>query len=196
MQPQGEEKLIVVSGPSGAGKTTVLRRVFEQSPLPLRASVSATTRPPRPGERDGIEYHFLAPEEFAQRVDRGEFLECFEVFGHGYWYGTLWTEVTSGLRDGKWIVLDIDVHGAQAVVQKYPHAITIFVHPGSFAELERRLRNRGTETEDAIRRRLDEARHELAQSHCYRHQVVNDDLDRAVQQICDILQSYNTLRVA
>ena len=98
MDSAKQGKLVVLAGPSGAGKTTVFQRVLESSRLPLVRSVSATTRPPRTGERDGVDYHFLSQEEFERRVRRGEFLEHFEVFGRGCWYGTLWSEVTSGLR--------------------------------------------------------------------------------------------------
>ena len=180
-------KLIIVSGPSGAGKTTVLRGVFQRCRGPLVASVSATTRPPRPGEVDGRDYHFLSGEDFQLRRKKGEFIECFEVFGRGYWYGTLASEVTSGLQAGKWVVLEIDVQGALAVMQRYEDVISIFVRPSSLAEIERRLRGRGTESEEAIRRRLQEADQELALAHRYRFQVVNDDVDQAVEEICNIL---------
>ena len=182
-------RLVIVSGPSGAGKTTVMKRVFEGCGRPLVASVSATTRPPRQGETDGVDYHFLSPQRFDEHRQRGDFLECFEVFGRGYWYGTLCEEVSTGLQTGKWVVLEIDVHGAGAVVEKFPDAITIFVRPRSLEELERRLRGRGTETEEAIRRRLDRAKYELAQMGQYRYVVFNDDLDRAVREICNILET-------
>jgi guanylate kinase len=164
-----------------------MRRVFQASPVPLVRSVSATTRPPRPDEVDGVDYHFLHNGDFAERRKRGDFIECFEVFGQSYWYGTLWSEVTSGLDAGKWVVLEIDVQGALAVVQRFPDAITIFLRPSSRKELERRLRDRGTETEEALRRRLSEADHELAQANRYRYQVINDNMDQAVQDICGIL---------
>lgn len=188
--PPSPGKLVVVSGPAGVGKTTVLRRLFQCAPVPLVASVSATTRPPRPGEVGGVDYHFLSPEEFAERRRRGEFLEAFEVFGLGYWYGTLLREVTTGLEAGKWVLLEIDVQGALTVVGRYPDAITIFLRPASMEELERRLRGRKTETEERIQRRLAEARKELALAHRYRHQVLSDEVERAVQEICDILTQY------
>ena len=154
-----EGKLVVVSGPSGAGKTSVMQRVYQTCRLPLVRSVSATTRPPRDGESDGVDYHFLSDEEFQLRRKRGDFLECFQVFTQGYWYGTLRSEVTTGLAAGKWVVLEIDVQGALAIVGRFPTAITIFLRPGSRKELERRLRGRGTETEEAIRCRLAQADH-------------------------------------
>jgi guanylate kinase len=183
--PRG--KLVVMSGPSGVGKTTVLRRLLAGCSLPLRASVSATTRPPRPGEVDGVDYHFLSEEEFSRRRQQGEFLECYEVYSSGWWYGTLNSEVTSGLEAGDWIVLGIDVHGAFSVVDRYPDAITIFLRPSSLEELEKRLRGRGTEDEEALQRRLEQAKNELALADWYRYQVINDDLDRAVREICQIL---------
>jgi guanylate kinase len=169
------------------GKTTLMRRVFRCPPVPLAASVSATTRPPRLGEVDGVDYHFLSKQEFEIRRKRGEFLECFEVFGSGHWYGTLLDEVTSGLAAGKWVVLSIDVQGALSVMQRHGDAVSIFVRPDSIEQLQRRLRGRGTETEEAIQRRLERAKRELGLADRYRYQVVNDDLDQAVQQICDIL---------
>ncbi|MGD0898224.1 MAG: guanylate kinase [Thermoguttaceae bacterium] len=180
-------RLVVISGPSGAGKTTLVERVFQKCPLPLVRSVSATTRPPRRGETNGVDYHFLSPEEFQARKNRGEFLECFEVFGRGYWYGTLSSEVATGLAAGKWVVLNIDVNGAQAVMDRYEDAVSIFVRPSSIDELRRRLVLRGTETEEAIRERLQQAQHELGLAHRYRYQVINDDVDKAVNDICHIL---------
>ena len=135
----------------------------------------------------------LSEEEFQIRRQRGDFLECFEVFGCGHWYGTLRDEVLTGLRAGKWVVLEIDVQGALAVMQNYPEAISIFVRPKSLEEiesleeLERRLRGRGTESEEAIQRRLAQAEKELTRADRYRYQVVNDQLQRAVREICHIL---------
>ncbi len=183
--PRG--RLVVVSGPAGAGKTTLLRRVFERCRVPLVASVSATTRPPRAGEIDGVDYHFLTREEFDRRRREGEFIECYRVFEENDWYGTLRSEVDAGLRAGKWVVLTIDVHGAMAVLEQFPEAITIFVRPGSVEELERRLRGRATENEDAVRRRLQTAENELKLAGRYRYQVVNDDMDLAVEEISTIL---------
>jgi len=180
--------LIVISGPSGAGKTTLLKKLFECCPE-LSASVSATTRPPRQGERDGVDYHFLSPEEFERRRLAGAFLECFQVFGREYWYGTLQEAVAPSLAAGKSIVLEIDVQGAMAVLERYPQAVTIFVKPSSMEELERRLRDRGTESQEWQARRLAAARRELDCADRYQYQVVNDDVDRAVQEICEILRS-------
>jgi guanylate kinase len=183
-------RLVVVSGPSGAGKTSVLHRVLETCSVPLVKSVSATTRPPRAGETDGVDYHFLTEDNFHIRRQGGDFVECFEVFGQGHWYGTLESEVATGLAAGKWVVLEIDVQGALAVMQRFPDAITIFLRPSSRQELERRLRGRGTETEEAIQRRLARADRELAQADRYQYQVINDNMDQAVQELCGILTSH------
>lgn len=180
-------KLLIFSGPSGAGKTSVLKRVFERSRAPLAASVSATTRQPRPGEIDGEDYHFLTPEEFTRRRQAGEFLECCEVYQKGTWYGTLKGEVAPKLAAGLWVVLEIDVQGARAVLEHYPDALTFFLRPESLTELERRLRSRGTESESVVQRRLDAARRELASADSYRWQIVNRDIDDAVEEICRIL---------
>ncbi len=180
-------RLVIISGPSGVGKTTVRKRLLAECPLPLFRSVSATTRPPRPLEQDHVDYHFLTDDEFHRLRQAGEFLECCEVFGRGYWYGTLKSEVASGLAAGKWVILEIDVEGAMKVLQQTPEAITVFVHPGSMEELERRLRGRGAESEEAILRRLEVARHELTFASQYRHLVENKTVEQTVHDICRIL---------
>ena len=182
-------KLVVISGPSGVGKSTVVRQVLERFGPKLRLSVSATTRPPRPDEADGVHYYFLTDAEFQRRRAAGEFLESIEVFGRGHWYGTLWSEVRSSLSQGKWVILEIDVDGAGEVLRQFPEAVTIFIRPESVDELERRLRSRGTESEDAVQRRLAVARHELQQSDHYEHQIVNVTVEEAVDDICNILHS-------
>lgn len=182
-------RVIVISGPSGSGKSTVLQRLFQNCPLPLCFSVSATTRLPRPGEVDGKSYHFLSVDEFARRRERGDFLECFEVYGKGYWYGTLRSEVQRALDQRKWVVLEIDVQGAAAALAAHPDAVTIFLLPRTPDELEQRLRLRGTETEAQLQARLAAARKELDRAHEYQHQVVNDSADRAADEICRILLS-------
>jgi len=181
--------LIVLSGPSGVGKSTVLRSLVARYRDRLRLSISATTRSPRRGETDGVDYYFLTPEEFSRRRQAGEFLEFCEVFGRGHWYGTLLSEVRPSPDDPKWVILDIDVDGAEKVRDKFPDVPTIFLRPSSEAELERRLRARGTESEEAIARRLEVARRELARANQYKYQVVNDTVDRAVEEIGEILKN-------
>jgi guanylate kinase len=180
--------LIVISGPSGAGKSTVVRELLESCPLPLYLSVSATTRRPRKGEKEGEDYFFLTPEQFALRRANDDFLECKEYAGN--WYGTLQSQVAAGLAEGKWVLLEIDVEGTMAVLEKHPDALTIFVHSGSVEELERRLRLRNTESEEALARRLDTARRELAQKSRYRYEVINRDVREAVREVCEILLRY------
>ena len=183
--------LVIISGPSGSGKSTVLRELISRCPLPLELSVSATTRPPRDGETEGKDYLFLSPEEFAQRRQNGEFLESKEVFGRGDWYGTLRKTVTAGLQSGKWVVLEIDVEGALMVLESHA-AITVFLHPGSSQELERRLRLRGTESEESIERRLQVARDEMALLPRYQYEVINSTVTKAVERICSILSDHRT----
>lgn len=187
MEQRQAGKLVVLSGPSGVGKSTVLKKLLERSPNRLALSVSATTRPPRPGEEEGVDYFFLTSEAFQRRREQGEFLECCPVFGGEHWYGTLRKVVHDSLDAGRWIVLDIDVEGARSVRRHYPDAVTIFVRPRSMEQLEHRLRHRATESESAIRRRLEVARRELQQADQYDYTVVNDTVDAAVDEISQIL---------
>jgi len=154
---------------------------------------AATTRPPRPNEVAGRDYYFLAADEFDRRRQAGEFLECAEVHKSGYWYGTLLSEVERARREGGWALLEIDVEGALAVMERYPQAVSIFLSTPP-DEYERRLRARGTEEEAVIQRRLQTARRELTFAHRYRYRVVNANLDEAVQEICRILESVQTNR--
>ncbi len=183
-------QFVVLSGPSGSGKTTIVERLLERSPVKLVKSVSATTRRPRKNERDGINYYFLTADEFEARRDREEFLECAEVHGTGNWYGTLKSEVERARRLGGWALLEIDVQGALQILRSYPRALTIFLRTSSEAEYEKRLRGRGTDAEEIIQRRLANARNELKHAPVYRFQVVNDDLDRAVGEIVNIVSSW------
>lgn len=190
MNSRSSGRIVVLSGPSGVGKTTLVDALLKAPPVPLVRSISATTRPPRPGEVDGVDYHFLTDDEFQRRRRAGEFLECFEVFGTGAWYGTLRSTVEDLLAQGSWPLLVIDVQGGLAVMEQYPQAIGIFVLPSSQEELERRLRGRGTESEEMIGKRLQQARDELAAAPRYQHQVVNDRVARAVEEISHILSQY------
>lgn len=190
MKPeQGKGRLIVVSGPSGVGKGTLLRKTLRESDLPLALSVSATTRPPRPGETDGVEYYFLTPEEFREKRENGEFLECFEVFQSGHWYGTLREEVETKRDAGNWVVLEIDVQGGLAVRERFPDAAMIFIRPKDRDVLRERLAKRGTESPEAAEKRLRQAIMELDLADRYAYQVVNDDLDVASGELREILES-------
>lgn len=176
------------------GKSTIVPRVRKRLGDRLRMSISATTRPPRPGEVDGVNYHFLSPEEFQRRLAAGEFLETVEVFGRGHWYGTLMSEVLPSLEAGAWVVLEIDVDGAAEALTRFPEAVTVFITSAAEPEeavrvLEERLRRRGTESGDALARRLEVARREIEQSGRYQHIVINSNIDRSVDDICSILTS-------
>lgn len=185
-EASGQFRVVVLSGPSGSGKTTIVRRLLAQSPVKLVKSISATTRPPRPGEVNGVSYYFLTREQFEDRLHRGEFLETAEVFGAGYLYGTLKSEIERARDSGGWAFLEIDVHGALKVMRQYPDAISIFLKTPETA-YEQRLRARATETEEMIQRRVRQAQEELRYAPSYQYQVMNDDLDRAVREICEIL---------
>lgn len=181
-------RLVILSGPSGAGKSTVVRELIRTCDLPLVLSVSATTRAPRRGEVHGRDYYFMSQEEFARRRSADEFLECKEVFGQGNWYGTLRSVVDKGLQAGKWVILEIDVQGALSVLEQRPGTISLFVHPGSPAELEKRLRCRGTETEQSIARRLQVAADEMTYISQYDFEVINREVSETVQTICQLLK--------
>lgn len=181
-------RVVVLSGPSGTGKSTLVNRLAAQSVVRVIKAISATTRPPRNQEQDGLDYYFLNRDQFLRRRDAGEFLECFEVHGSGNWYGTLKSELQRARDQNGWAMLEIDVQGAMHVVAQYPEAVTIFIRTRSEAEFEQRLRERGTESEEIIQRRLQTARRELEMANRYRYQVINDDLDRATSEIVQILK--------
>jgi|YNPMSStandDraft_1061717.scaffolds.fasta_scaffold01139_7 guanylate kinase len=188
MSGQLPGRIVILSGPSGVGKTTVANRILAESPVPMIRSVSATTRPRRPDEIDGVHYRFLSPDEFERLRNQHAFLECFQVFGDGHWYGTLREPVVSALSSGKWVLLVIDVRGALAVQTEFPDAVSIFLLPKSWQELEQRLRGRGTEPEEVLRVRLDRAAEELRLAEKYRYRVVNDELDQTVRDVIEILK--------
>lgn len=193
-EPQIQQPgVLVLSGPSGSGKSTIVDRLLKVSPVKLMKCISATTRPPRPGEVEGSDYYFLSPAEFERRRDDDEFLECAEVHRSGYWYGTLESEVERARQIGAWAFLEIDVQGALCVMDRFPRAVTIFLTTPSEEEYERRLSLRGTESAETICRRLTTARSELKYADRYRFRVVNDDLDRAIGEITDILVSEGNL---
>ena len=178
--------LIVLSGPAGSGKSTIIRRLLEDGTRPLRLSVSVTTRGPRPGEVEGVHYYFWTREAFKAEVDAGGFLEWAEVFGN--YYGTLKREVEPYRREGKGVLLDIDVKGWEQVRALYPDAVSIFIRTSSMETYEKRLRDRRTETEASLQKRLQGARLELQRVGEYHHQVINDDLEIALAAMRGILQ--------
>ena len=183
--------LIILSGPAGAGKSTVIRRLLAESGLPLRLSVSATTRPPRPGEKEGVDYYFWTRERFVQQVAAGAFLEWAEVHGSNL-YGTLRSEVDGYRAKGLGVLLDIDVKGAEQVRRSSPDNVSIFLRAPSWEVYEQRLRKRHTESEESIARRLVTARAELARQGEYDHVVVNDDLAAAVARLRGLIAPYFT----
>ncbi|MBI5597842.1 MAG: guanylate kinase [Elusimicrobia bacterium] len=177
--------LVIISAPSGAGKSSVCRALRARDGS-LRYSVSATTRAPRPGEKDGRHYHFLTREEFRRRVRRGDFLEWAEV--HGNLYGTPKGFIEKETKAGRVILLDIDVQGAAQIVRKRSGDVTLFILPPSWKTLELRLRHR-RDTNDSIRTRLTNARLELKEAPRYQYWVVNDRLERAVGQAAAIIRA-------
>jgi guanylate kinase len=179
-------RLVVVSGPSGAGKSTVARRLVEYPGVRARLSVSATTRAPRGGEREGVDYFFVTREQFEAARGRGEFLEWAEV--HGHLYGTPIGPIREMMAAGSCPILVIDVQGGLQVRERVPGALLVFVNTPSPAVLEARLRARGTDDEATVRRRLENARREVEVGlREYPIQVVNEDLDRAVAALVAVL---------
>jgi guanylate kinase len=179
--------LIVVSGPSGCGKSTVIARLLQETRLPLHVSVSATTRPPRGGEKDGRDYHFWSREHFDEQVRAQAFLEWARV--HGHCYGTIRSEVVPFRERGDGVILDIDVQGAEAIRRLFPDNVSVFLRTRSQETYEQRLRSRGTENEEAIKRRLAAASGELERAREYDFEIVNEDLDMAVGQLRDIVEA-------
>jgi guanylate kinase len=177
-------RLFVLSGPSGAGKGTIIKESLAGRPDVLY-SISATTRPARPGERDGIDYFFLSENDFRNRLERGELLESAVVFGH--LYGTPRRPVETALKEGQDVLLELDVQGAAQVKQSMPEAVLIFVEPPSFDELITRLEARGTEDASAKARRIETAYEEVKAKADYDHVIVNDDLETAVRALVRIL---------
>ncbi len=178
--PAGAARLFVITGPSGVGKGTLVGRLLRRHP-DLWLSVSATSRAPRPGEVEGEHYFFLGRREFQQRVESGGFLEWAEFAGN--LYGTPRQPVESHLASGRPVLLEIELEGARQVRRSFPSACLVLIKPPSFAELERRIRSRGTDSEDAIQRRLARARQELQAEAEFDAVVVNDDLDQAQAEL-------------
>ncbi len=183
-------KLIVVSGPSGAGKSSIIGRAMTMR-SDICFSTSVTTRQPRPGETDGKDYFFISEHDFRRMIDDGELLEHARYVGN--YYGTPRNYVEGKLHEGMNVVLDIEVQGARQVHEKDPTAIMIFVAPPSLAELERRLRGRGTETDEKIQQRLQRAKQEYAEADIYDYLVINDDLDIAAAELSAIISASHCL---
>ena len=179
-------RVFVITGPSGVGKGTLIRLLRERVPE-LALSVSATTRAPRPGEEDGVDYHFLSDADFARRVEAGEFVEWAEYSGRRY--GTLRSELQRHLDEGRPVVLEIEVQGARQVRGAMPEAVQIFIEPPDREALKDRLVGRGTDDPDAIARRLAVAEEELAAAGEFQYRVVNDRLDEAVARLVEIVTS-------
>jgi len=183
-------QLYVISAPSGAGKTSLVKRLTETDPL-IKVSVSTTTRPPRPGEVDGVNYHFTDVETFKQKVAQGDFLEWAEVFGN--YYGTQRSQVEKLLGQGFDVILEIDWQGARQIREKMPDTQSIFIVPPSMEELERRLTGRGTDAPEVIARRLSEAKDEMRHYSEFDYLVINDDFDVAFEELHIIFKA-NRLR--
>ena len=181
--------LVVVSGPSGAGKGTICQALLEKTPLAY--SVSATTRKPRAGEVDGKSYYFLSVEAFEKMIEKDELLEWAKVYDN--YYGTPLKKVEEKLTAGEDILLEIDTQGAMKVREKFPEGVYIFILPPSLAELERRIRGRDTETEDVLQKRLAAAIGEIEAGKCYKYVVTNDEVDSAVDSVCAILAAERRL---
>ena len=174
----------MISGPSGVGKGTVVRRILERRP-DVVFSVSYTTRSPRPGEVDGVHYRFVSDETFDAVIAADGFLEWAEIFGHRS--GTPAAEVAEARAAGRDVLLEVDVQGARSVRQRVPDSVLVYLQPPSEDELGRRLRTRGTESGQALERRLAETRRELAEAERFDHVVVNDDVEEAVEEVLAII---------
>jgi len=185
-RPSGQGHVVVLSGPSAVGKSTVVRCLRERIPN-LHFSVSATTREPRPGEVDGIDYHFVTPARFQQLIDEGALLEWAEIHGGLHRSGTLAEPVRAAAASGHPVLIEVDLAGARAVKKAMPEAITVFLAPPSWEDLEARLVARGTETPEAMRRRLDTARVEMAAQGDFDEVVVNSRLESACAELVSLL---------
>jgi guanylate kinase len=185
MSEGASARVFVITGPSGVGKGTLIRGLLERVPR-LELSVSATTRKPRPGERDGVDYHFLTPEQFEERARAGGFLEHATYSGNRY--GTLRSEVVGRLERGIPVVLEIEVQGARQVREALPDAVAVFIAPPSPAALRERLLRRGTDTPAEMERRLRTAEIELQAQYGFRHVIVNDEVERATEELAVVVR--------
>ena len=184
MREERKSMLIVISGPSGVGKGTIYNKLLDNDPS-LTFSVSVTTRGPRPGEMDGVDYFFISEEEYARLVAEDAFLEHATVHGHSY--GTLKSQVEEKMARGLNVVLDIDPQGARNVMKACPDCVSIFLLPPSYESLRQRLYGRNTDDPKEIERRLGNARGEIEQAHLYQYVVVNDNLELAYDQVSAVI---------
>ena len=178
-------RLFVITAPSGAGKTSLIDAVMQDDPA-LRISISYTTRSPRPGEKDGVDYHFVDRKTFLAMRERGEFLESAEV--HGNYYGTGKQVILDAVKRGDDLILEIDWQGAQQVRRLYPGCIGIFILPPSVEELERRMRSRGQDSDEVIRQRVQNAREELSHAGEFKYAIINKDFETARRELASIIQ--------
>ncbi len=186
-------KIIVIAAPSGCGKSTIINALLEGGDLNLGFSVSATTRPPREGEVDGVNYYFMSEENFRDAIAEGRFVEFEEVYP-GRFYGTLRSEIDRILDEGHNIILDLDVNGALSVKKLYGReALSIFIEPPSIEELRRRLEFRGTESSEVIDVRVDRAQYEISRAAEFDTAVVNDRLDEAINTVRNIIKGFTAL---
>ena len=180
------KKLIIITGPSGVGKGTVVKELLDRN-KDIWLSISATTRNPRVGEKDGLNYYFISEEMFKDMIDKKEFLEWAQFAGN--YYGTPLSTVNEKIEKGFIVLLEIEVEGAKQIKEKFPEALSIFLLPPSKAELEKRIRNRGTEKEEAIDRRLSRADYEIASSDEFDFVLTNHDVDETVKEVFKIIKS-------
>ncbi len=182
-------KLIIVSAPSGAGKTTIVKRMLERG-LPLEFSISACSRSKRENEINGKDYYFLSVQDFKQKIENNEFIEWEEVYA-GNFYGTLKSEINRIWQNEKHVLFDVDVQGGVNLKNKFnEQSLSVFIKPPGIDELEKRLRGRGTETEESIRKRVDKANHEMDFMLKFDKVVVNDDLENAIEEVSNYILEF------
>jgi guanylate kinase len=190
-QHEKQGNLIVVSAPSGSGKTTLCKALLKHYPG-LVYSISTTTRKPRKGEKDGIDYHFMDKEAFIEKLKANCWAEWARV--HDNYYGTSAAFLDEELASGRDILLDIDVQGMRQIIERYPDAVTIFIMPPSLQVLRERLERRGTDSEETIEKRMGNAAEEISHKNLYRHVIINDQLETAIDEFIEIVGRYKNMR--